>query len=49
MGVWNVEGGGMGKNCMRLSFGGNLPERIEEGMRRLGALIAEELEEKPHG
>ncbi len=44
-----VERDGTGANCMRLSFGGNPPERIEEGMRRLGALIAEELEAMAHG
>ena len=35
-----VERDGTGSNCMRLSFGANPPERIDEGMRRLGALIA---------
>lgn len=44
-----VERDGTGSNCMRLSFGGNPPERIEEGMRRLGALIAEELEARENG
>lgn len=30
---------GMGKNCMRLSFGNVSPEKIEIGMERLGNLI----------
>ena len=34
-----VERDGRGKNCMRLSFGANTPERIEEGIARLGALL----------
>ena len=34
---------GMGRNCMRLSFGNNPPEKIEEGVRRLGKLICDKL------
>ena len=34
-----VERDGSGKNCMRLSFGSNPPEKIEEGIRRLGDLL----------
>ncbi len=34
-----VGGTGEGKNCMRLSYGGVPPEEIDEGMKRLGALI----------
>ncbi len=34
-----VERDGRGKNCMRLSFGANPPERIEEGIQRLGNLL----------
>ncbi len=34
-----VEGGGKGKNCMRMSFGGNTPEKIREGVMKLGKLI----------
>lgn len=35
-----TEGGGKGKNCMRLSFGNVPPEKIRIGMERLGKLIA---------
>ena len=28
------------RNCLRLSFGNCPPERIEEGIRRLGRVIA---------
>ena len=34
---------GEGKNCMRISFGNVTPERIEEGMKRLGDLIKSKL------
>ena len=34
---------GEGKNCMRISYGNVSPEKIDEGMRRLGALIASKL------
>ena len=37
-----VEGGGMGKNCMRLSFGAVPEEKIAVGIERLGRLLAEE-------
>ena len=40
------EGEGKGTNCMRLSFGAVTPEQINEGIRRLGKLIASKLEEK---
>ena len=39
-----VGGTGEGKNCMRISYGSVPPEKIDEGMRRLGALIAAKLE-----
>ena len=38
-----VEGGGKGKNCMRMSFGGNTPEKIREGVMKLGRLIEKKL------
>ena len=38
-----VEGGGKGKNCMRMSFGGNTPEKIREGVMKLGRLIKKKL------
>lgn len=38
-----VEGGGKGRNCMRMSFTGVTPEKIEIGMERLGSLIASKL------
>ena len=38
-----VERDGRGKNCMRLSFGANPPEKIEEGIERLGNLLKSEL------
>ena len=38
-----VEGGGKGKNCMRMSFGGNTPEKIREGVMKLGKLIEKKL------
>ncbi len=37
-----VEGGGMGSNCMRLSFGAVPEEKIRIGLERLGRLLAEE-------
>ena len=38
-----VGGTGEGKNCMRVSYGNVTPEKIDEGMRRLGALIRSKL------
>ncbi len=38
-----VEGGGKGKNCMRMSFGGNTPEKIREGVMKLGRLIEKKM------
>ncbi len=32
-----------GRNCMRVSFGSNTPDRIEEGVRRLAKLIRSKL------
>ena len=34
-----TDGNGLGSNCMRLSFGSVVPERIRIGMERLGKLI----------
>lgn len=34
-----TDGGGLGSNCMRISFGGVEPDRIREGVRRLGQLF----------
>jgi 2-aminoadipate transaminase len=34
-----IEGGGMGKNCMRLSFGAVPPEKIRIGAERLGKFL----------
>ncbi len=34
-----IEGGGKGKNCMRLSFGSVTPQRIKGGMEKLGGLV----------
>ena len=34
---------GEGKNCMRISYGNVSPEKIDEGMRRLGSLIRSKL------
>ena len=34
-----TEGGNAGKNCMRISYGTETPERIEEAIKKLGALI----------
>ena len=41
-----VEGGGKGRNCMRLSFGSTPVDKIEEGMKRLGSLICSKAEVK---
>lgn len=38
-----VEGGGKGKNCMRISFGNVTPEKIETGMKRLGEVFAKNM------
>jgi 2-aminoadipate transaminase len=38
-----IEGGGMGRNCMRLSFGAVSPEKIRIGAERLGNLIRSRL------
>jgi len=38
-----TEGNGKGNNCMRISFGNVLPEKIKIGMERLGALITSKL------
>ena len=38
-----VEGGGKGRNCMRISFGNVPPEKIRIGMERLGRLIASKM------
>jgi len=40
-----VNGNGKGKNCMRMSFGGNTPERIRIGMQKLGELFCEKAKE----
>ena len=37
---------GKGKNCMRMSFGGNTPEKIRIGMKKLGELFCE-IQNKP--
>ena len=34
---------GEGKNCMRISYGNVTPEKIDEGMKRLGDLIKSKL------
>ena len=34
---------GQGRNCMRMSFGNNSPERIREGVMRLGKLIEKKM------
>ena len=39
---------GFGSRCMRLSYCYPTPERIREGVRRLAAVIAEELELRAH-
>lgn len=38
-----VEGGGKGKNCMRISYGNVSPEKIEEGVKRLAELVKSKL------
>ncbi len=38
-----TEGGGMGNNCMRISFGGVTPEKIRIGIEKLGNLICSKL------
>jgi len=38
-----TEGGGMGNNCMRVSFGGVAPEKIRIGIKKLGDLICSKL------
>ena len=38
-----TEGGGKGKNCMRISFGNVTPEKIEIGVKRIGNLIQSKL------
>lgn len=38
-----TEGGGRGRNCMRMSFGSNPPEKIREGVMKLGKLIEKKL------
>lgn len=39
-----AEGNGKGRNCMRLSFGANTPEKIKIGIEKLGKLIKTKLE-----
>ena len=39
-GVFASREGGHARHCLRLSFGNCSPERIEEGIRRLGRVIA---------
>lgn len=39
-----TEGGGKGSNCMRMSFGSNSPEKIREGVMKLGKLIEKRLD-----
>ena len=41
-----TEGGGKGKNAMRISFGNVTPEKINEGMKRLGSFVKTELEKQ---
>lgn len=38
-----IEGGGMGNNCMRISFGAVTPEKIRLGAEKLGNLIRSKL------
>ena len=38
-----VGGSGAGRNCMRMSFGNNSPEKIREGVMKLGKLIEKKL------
>ena len=40
-----TDGGGRGRNCMRLSFGSVPPEKIRVGMERLGRLITSKMEQ----
>lgn len=40
-----TDGGGRGRNCMRLSFGSVPPEKIRIGMERLGRLITSKMEQ----
>lgn len=40
-----VEGGDKGNNCMRMCFSAVPPEKIEEGMKRLGKLFADKIKE----
>ena len=39
-----TDGGGRGRNCMRMSFGSLTPDKIRIGMERLGKLIASKTE-----
>ena len=39
---------GSGKNTMRLNFSCAQPEMIEEGIRRLGVVLKEQLAHQPH-
>ena len=39
-----IEGGGMGNNCMRISFGSVSPEKIRIGAEKLGRLVCSKLE-----
>ncbi len=41
-----TEGNGKGNNCMRVCFSAVPPEKIEEGMKRLGKLCHDKLNEK---
>ena len=38
-----IEGGGMGNNCMRISFGAVTPEKIRLGAEKLGNLVRSKL------
>ncbi len=38
-----AEKGGLGEDCMRLSFGSSTPALIEEGMKRLGKLVTDRM------
>lgn len=40
-----TQGGGMGNNCMRISFGGVTPENIKLGVEKLGKLITSKIKE----
>ena len=37
---------GRGRNCMRMSFGNNPPEKIREGVMKLGKLIEKKLNQQ---